>query len=240
MRTLPLVRLSKIAAVTGVLAIVVTACGNSTATPAPTQAGASSAGQTSAAPTPVASAAPSTAAPSPVASAPPATPAGSSGAAPTAFVIPSFTSDKELEATLPDTYKSLPLRKFSFTGKGLMSNASQDNADLAALLQTLGKSAEDLSYAIAADSTDTLGVSFGAYRIKGADASAWMPTLWDLAQKQTPGTVISDVNLGGKSVKRVVEPDSEDIAYAWPKGDILFLVITTSDELAADAIASMR
>lgn len=235
MRTLPLVRLSKIAAVMAVIAIAAAACGNSTATPAPTQPGASSAGQTSVAPTAVASAG-SSAAPS----AAPATQAAATGAAPTALVIPSFTSDKELEATLPDTYKNLPLRKFSFTGKDLMSNASQDNADLAALLQALGKTAEDLSYAIAADSTDTLGVSFGAYRIKGADASAWSGTLWDLAQKESPGTVSTDVNLGGKSVKRVVEPDSEDITYAWPKGDILFLVITTSDELAADAIASMR
>ncbi len=237
MRPLPLVRLSKIAAFTAVLAIVVTACGNSTATPAPTQARASSAGQASAAPTPVASTASSAAAPTAVSS---AAPAASTGAAPTALVIPSFTSDKELEATLPDTYKSLPLRKFSFTGKDLLSNANQDNADLIALLQTLGKSAEDLSYAIAADSTDTLGVSFGAYRIKGADASAWMGTLWDLAQKQNPGTALTDVNLGGRSVKRVVDPDSEDITYAWPKGDILFIVITTTDELAGDAIASIR
>ena len=237
-----------------VLALVAGACGSSAASAAPTPSSVAA----SALPTPTASAAPgqpsiaATTAPTETPSSPPAAtaepasaaPSESASAAPTvpsipSFAIPSFTSDKELEAELPDTYQGVTLKKFSFTGTTLVNATSQSGRQLLALLQSLGKTPADLSFALASDPTAKLRVTFGAYRIKGADAGSWAPTLYQGAQQQSPGTTVTDANLGGKAVKRVVNPKSTQITYTWARGDVLFIVATTTDALAGPAIAVM-
>jgi hypothetical protein len=155
------------------------------------------------------------------------------------FVLPSFTSDAELEAELPATYQGVTLKKFSLTGTHLFNSATQSSKDFLALLQSLGKTPDDLSFAVASDPAGKLGVVFGGYRIKGADAAAWAPSLYQLAVKQTAGTTVTDANLGGKAVKRIVSPKSKQITYAWPRGDVLFIVSTATDALAGPAIAVM-
>jgi hypothetical protein len=69
-------------------------------------------------------------------------------------------------------------------------------------------------------------------------ADVWVPLYLKIAEQDDPGTT-SDVNLGGRTVKRVVTPDEERISYAWTRGDIVFIVSATSDELAGPAIAAV-
>ena len=211
------------------IALVAAACGSTSPTPV---------GLGGPTPTPEPSATVPGATGNPATAVAPGSAGPASPAAPS-LALPAVTSDKDLETALPATYRGVTLRKFSFSGPSLLSGTNQSNADFRALLTTIGKSPDDLSFAIAADSANTLQVSFGAYRIKGVDAASWTGTLYELGATESPGTVTADVNLGGKSVKRVSTPDRSEITYAWPRGDVLFLVIAMTDALAADAIASM-
>ena len=217
MRIGPAGRRGLLIGVVTALAFAVGACAGTTATATPAR------------PSAAASAAPQATA----ASAPSAAPNGS-------LVPPSFASDKDLEAALPGTYQGVTLDKTSFSGTALLATTSQSNKDLLALVQALGKTPDDLSFAVASDSTNKLGIIFGAYRIKGADATAWSAGLYQIAEKGTPGSTATDANLGGRAVKRVTDPTSPQVTYAWPKGDILYIVVTTTDALAGPAIAAFQ
>ncbi len=204
------------------VAFGVGACAGTTATATPARPSVASSG----APAATAAATASTAS---------AAPTGPNGS----LVPPSFASDKDLEAALPGSYQGVTLDKTSFSGAALLATTSQSNKDLLALVQSLGKTPDDLSFAVASDSKNKLGIVFGAYRIKGADATAWSPGLYQIAENGTPGSTATDATLGGRAVKRVTDPTSPQITYAWPKGDILYIVVTTTDALAGPAIASL-
>jgi hypothetical protein len=253
-------RLASFVGLVAIVALVAGACSSSASTPAPTPSAAAptvpvatpaapvaTVQPASAPPTASVSTAPSAAASEAPSAAPSEVPPASGGApsaAPTvppvpSFAIPSFTSDKELEAALPTSYQGVTLKKFSFKGTGLVNTTSESGKQLVALLQSLGKTPDDLSLALASDPTGKLGVAFGAYRIKGADAGTWAPIFYRVSEQQTPGTTLTDVNLGGKSVKRIETPKLKDLTYAWARGDVLFFVSTTTDTLAGPAIAVM-
>jgi hypothetical protein len=224
MRIAPAGRRLLLIGLAAAFAVIAGACAGTTASPAQTTA-------------PL----PSSAAPG---STPPASSAATAGPTATfvpdpSFVPPSLSSDKDLEAALPTTYDNVVLTKSSFTGAELLTSQNQSNKDLLALVQSLGKSTPDLSFAVATDPTNTTSVVFGAYRIKGTDATAWAPQLYQIAQNGTPGSTATDVTLGGHAVKRVSDPKDPHITYAWPRGDKLFIVVTTSDDLAGPAIAAV-
>ena len=250
-----------LAATLAVLALVAAGCGSSAAPPAPTLAPAPTPASTSQSPTTAptqpgvaATAAPTEAPSTPSATEPPASVAPSDSASPASsaaataepttppipsFAIPSFTTDAELEARLPDAYQGVTLKKLSFKGTNIVDSTTQSGKQLSALLQSLGKTPADLSFAVATDPARKLGVTFGAYRIKGAAAASWAPLLYQIAEEQSPGTATTDVNLGGKDVKRITAPKVTLITYAWAEGDILFIVSTATDALAGPAIAVM-
>jgi hypothetical protein len=92
---------------------------------------------------------------------------------------------------------------------------------------------------LATDATGTLGVSFGAYRIKGADASTWLPTLATIAAKELTGTTVSQISAGGRTVTRIISPKNSQATYVWPQGDVLFIVITAEPTLLDDAVPAM-
>jgi hypothetical protein len=155
---------------------------------------------------------------------------------------PSFTVDAQLEAELPSAYQGVTLQKFSFSGTDLSTNQGQSQGikDVLALVASLGKTPADLSFAAASDPTGKVGLTFSGYRIKGADASSWAGAFYQLAQKAAPGTTVSDAHLGGKAVTRIVTPLAEGtVTYAWPDGDVLFLVHAANDAQAGPAIAVM-
>jgi hypothetical protein len=176
--------------------------------------------------------------------APAASPTPSSAAVSTpapvpSFVLPSFTSDKELEAALPDTFQGTTLKKFSFKGGDLFKNATGSSKEFLNLITSLGKTPDDLSFAVASDPTGKLGVTFGAYRIKGADASVWFPRLVEIAKRQDSTSQVSQLNLGGKDVTSLTTSAAKQITYGWPRGDVLFIVLSADKALAGQAIAAM-
>ncbi len=218
-----------------------TAAPNAASIPAATEPPATTAAPASAAPTsaPAASAAPSaepttSAAPSAATSVPTLAPIPS-------FALPSFTSDKELEARLPGSFMGVALKKLSIKGDAATNPSSTNGRHLLAVLQALGKSPNDLSIALAEDPLGKLGVTFFAERIVGADAAVWAPQLYQVAL-QDAGATVTDVNLGGRDVKKVVEPKDNTVSYAWPSGDILFVVGTKPGTTASvgDAIAAIH
>jgi len=148
--------------------------------------------------------------------------------------------DKELEAALPDSFMGVTLHKLSLKGSSALGGSTASGKQLTALLQSLGKTPNDISVAVAVDSTDKLGVTFVAERIIGVDASVWAPQLFQIEEQQAKGTTVTQTNLGGRDVSRVVEPNVDFIAYAWASGDILFVVSTKSDALAGPAIAAVH
>ena len=155
------------------------------------------------------------------------------------FAVPSFTSDKELEALLPDTYQGATLIKRSFSGSDLLKTTSPQTKPITDLLASLGKSPGDLSFAFASDAAGKLKVTFGAYRIKGVDANVWLPLLLAAASAQTPGTTTSQTNVGGRAVTRIQGPTSPQGTYLYSRGDVLFFVSSADETLVGDALAAL-
>ena len=156
------------------------------------------------------------------------------------MAIPSFTSDADLEAALPSTYKGVTLKKVSAKGTSATNPSSTGGKLFLAMIESLGKTPADLSVAFASDPSNKIGVVWDAYRIKGVDAQVWGPKYYAIAQQLTPGTTQTSVNLGGRTVKRIVTPNGTILTYAWGRGDILFIVNARSDAVAGDAIAAVR
>ena len=163
-------QLGRLAAILGVLILLVAACSN--ASPAASTGG----GATPAAATPAATAAPAT---------PPASD----------LVIPSFNADLDLEAQLPSDFCSQKVTKLSFTGPDFLAN----DATFAAVVQQLGRTPADVSIALGSVAgPECVGISLIAIRIKGADTSQF-ETLF-VAVEAKNGTPTTKTNVSGKDV----------------------------------------
>jgi hypothetical protein len=176
---------------------------------------------------------------SPASEAPPSAAAESeapASAAPsdTSLAIPSFafpSTDKELEALLPDTLCGNKVQKLSMGG-AVFDNAA--DPAFVAVLRKLGKTTSDVSFAIAA--TPSSGdCSAGIFRIKGADGGALKDAF--LAEAVTEGSTFKEVSLGGKNV--YVDPTSTSFGYAYFKGDAIIFANAGNDKDAADILAAL-
>lgn len=141
-------------------------------------------------------------------------PAGSEGAA-FSFAMPSFTSDPELEALLPDEIGGAATEKLSMSGTDLIGEGS--GQDLAVILTQFGKQPSDLSAGLAG----AAGIDIIAYRVQGIDANALFQAFLQLIGNED--NVVSDANLGGKSIKKIVTIEG-DTSYVYASGDVLFIV----------------
>jgi hypothetical protein len=186
-------------------------------------AGAPTAVAASEAPTTAVSAAPSEVAPSAAA----ASEAASSVAIPS-FAFPS--TDKELEALLPATLCGKKVQKLSIGGD-MFSNAA--DPEFKAVLQKLGKSPSDVSFAIAAPTAAGSDCTAGIFRIKGADGGALKEAF--LAEAAKEGSKFEVKSIGGRDV--YVDPTSDSIQYAYFKGDAVIFVGAPSESDAATIIA---
>lgn len=167
---------------------------------------------------------------SPASEAPPSSAAQSDAP----VVIPSFafpSTDKELEALLPDTLCGAKTQKLSMGGA--VFDKAADPA-FVAMLKTLGKTTSDVSLAIAAP-TNSGGCSAGIFRIKGADGAALKDAF--LAESVTQGNTFTQVSLGGKTV--YVDPKSTSFGYAYFKGDAIIFASADNDKDAAAIIAAL-
>lgn len=146
------------------------------------------------------------------------------------FTLPS--ADKELEDLLPDDVGGATITKASMQGSDLVG---EPDSDLSQVLGQLGKGADDISAAFGNGG----GVSLAAYRLKGVDANTLLTAFVQLLSADEAPTV-TDANVGGKAVKKVVTADMT--SYVYTKGDVLFTVGTSGDgteAAVAEAISKL-
>ena len=176
-------------------ATFIAACGGTTATTAPTTAGA-------------ASDAP--------ASVVPATQAPSSGLPGFSFDLPN--EDTELEGLLPDEIGGVAVTKVSMGGDTFMQGGT-GSEDMQNMLTALGKTPADLSVAFGSSPSAVVL----AFRVKGVDASKIYEAVVK-AQGTTDVANITDVNVGGKPAKKIVDSDTSTTTYLYLTGDALLTV----------------
>lgn len=178
-----------------------------------------------------ASVAPTSAAPSAASEAPSEAPSATASEA----AIPSFafpSTDKELEALLPDTLCGQKVQKLSMGGAVF---ASASDPSFQAILKRVGKSAADVSLAIAAPLTASNSCSAGIFRIKGADGGALKDAF--LAEATKEGNTFTVTSISGKDV--YVDPTSDSLGYAYFKGDAIIFAGADNDKDAASIIAAL-
>jgi len=159
-----------------------------------------------------------------------AAPSETASAAPS-LLLPSFSlpsSDKELEALLPDTVCGLPAVKLSMTGSDFEAAA---DPEFKAVLDKLGKTADDVSFAVAGGGADCAA---GVFRVKGADPNKFREYFIDESIKT--GATYTEAVVGGKAV--LVATDA-DFGYGYFKGDALFFVTAPTEAEAAEILAAL-
>jgi hypothetical protein len=219
------------------LVVLVGAC-SSAATPSPT-----------AAPTPEPTPAP-TAAPASASATPEAPASAAATSEPSTAAQPSdlgsfgalMHGDPNLEAALPDKVGSTALQKLSFKGDSSFLGAAGQSSQMQSIqaaLAGLGKSMSDVGIAIAVPVDTSAGdsISVGAYQIAGVDASAFWGAMQSAFAKAASDAQVSDANVGGKSVKKVVATDTT--TYIYPHGDTLFFVSGKDDSLVSQALSQL-
>ena len=192
-------------------ALVVVACGSSAATTAPTAP-------------PVTQAPPTQASPSEP---------GSSGGLPGfSFVLPSFSSDADLEAMFPDSLGGAPLTVQSMSGADFMAMGG-GSQDVEKALQDLGKTPADLSVGFGGNASMTIF----AFRIKGVPADQF---LGKYLSSTAVGSTVTDASFAGKTVKKVAT-GSQASVYIYLSGDILWTVggNAPTDALLTEAFSKL-
>lgn len=151
------------------------------------------------------------------------------------FQMPSFTADLELEALLPNEIGGEAVDKGSMSGGDLIGDGT-GTENIQAILTQFGKTPADLSVAFG----DAAGVNFLIYRVRGIDANALFQAFLTIVN--TDGTTVSDANVGGKSVKKLLTANGET-SYIYASGDVLFTVEADADTAPAlldEAFSKLR
>jgi len=210
----------------GLIALAVVAligCSSSAASSAP-----ASAAPESAAPS---AAAPSAAAPSEAAASQAAPSEAAASQLVPGFSLPS--SAKDLEALIPDKVCGATVTKLSMKGSEVFSQGA--DTTVTAVLQSLGKTVDDVSAAAGFVMSGDSGCGVFIFRIKGASEGQLTDVFQKLADSE--GTKFEQVSLGGRTVYKTTTEDKP--SYVWIKGDGLFSVSADTADNAASIISQM-
>jgi hypothetical protein len=150
--------------------------------------------------------------------------------------VPSFAAGaaSDLEAMLPDQAGGVTFTKLSFDGANMgMLSGSIDTTEIDPLLKKYGKTLADVSIAMAtpADSSATATGTLIAIRIKG------VPAAEILGLTNTDLSSMTKTTIGGKDVYSEGGGGMNVIVY--PKDDVLFEVVLTSDAVAKEVLAKL-
>ena len=149
------------------------------------------------------------------------------------FAIPSFTlpsSDKALEALIPDQICGTEPLKGSLTGEQVFAGSTKDAAVVAAL-QSMGKTKADVSAAFGITTSTDCGVAI--IRVNGASESDLKRVF--LASAASSGTTYTEDSVGGKAV---LSDDPTGFSYTYFKGDGIFTVKADTKQHAADILSA--
>jgi hypothetical protein len=175
-------------------------------------------------------------------SAPATTPAPASAAAPSAAaasapagsgpLLPSFNADTDLEAQLPTDFCNQKTMKYSFAGGEFLAS----DAEFAAVVNQLGRSAADVSVATAGVAgPECVDIQMFALRIKGANQGQFEQLF--VASQGQQGPAPSKTNVAGKDVWTYT--DSSGANYVYFKGDTAFGVTAPTAADAAKGLAAL-
>ncbi len=146
------------------------------------------------------------------------------------FSFPS--SDKELEALIPNPMCGQKVQKLSMSGAQVFSNSADPS--FVAALQALGKTVNDVSAAAGFPLQADAHCSVTIIRIKGADEGALRQVFKDQAAKD--GTTYQEVTVAGKTVA-TADPTKFD--YTYVKGDGVIIVTADSQKNAEELLSAL-
>jgi hypothetical protein len=138
---------------------------------------------------------------------------------PPSIVIPSFGSDEELEAMVPDTIGGNLVVKSSVTGIGIRNMPG--GAVVEGQLGTLGATVDDVSAAFGSAGDAAAPILVIAYRIDGVSADEVLEALVDALQAGSGGEV-TQTKVAGRDVQQVVAGDGT--TYVYLADDVLFVI----------------
>jgi len=131
--------------------------------------------------------------------------------------LASFHGAQDLEALLPDAIAGVPVIKASVTGTDFMSTLG-GSEELGSALTALGKTPADLSVAFGSAGTGTIF----AFQVNGVPGAQILSALF---AAQSEGSTVTDVTLGGKSVKKVIASGETTASYIYSAGDVVFVTL---------------
>ena len=140
------------------------------------------------------------------------------------------STDKALEALIPDEMCGQKVQKLSMSGSAF----EQADPEFVQLLAALGKTPADVSMAAGGIQSGSK-CSAGIFKVKGADPAQFKQDFLDAAAKN--GDHYTEKSLGGKTV--LSGPTSKNVQYGYFKGDALIFVMADSDADAATVIAAL-
>ncbi len=185
---------------------------------------------------------------------PTASPSESAAATQSGVALPSFTlpnNAPELEALLPDEIGGVKMLKSSYNYQDFISKDAQNNQEFIAFLNHLGAQPSDVSVATATPDPKDPGVAADptkltflfAFRVKGADSTKLQDEMKTAMASGSSSTVTwAAQTVGGKQVQAgqtISDSEVNETTYLYTVADIVFAVVSTSPDSAADALSKL-
>ena len=142
----------------------------------------------------------------------------------------------DLEALLPDKLNETALTTESDTGDAVLDAWTRV---MVTFLTKVGKTPADLELAQAYDAASGLDVSVMAFRLKGVPAADLQQAVSDGLIAGSPALEKSVVTLSGKEVTKLASAEDGWNTYLYPKGDVVYVVGTSDETLAATALSTI-
>jgi hypothetical protein len=142
-------------------------------------------------------------------------------------------ADAGLEALLPGQLGGVPLAKYSLTATEFVRPEVRARFDQ--FLAVLGASEGDVSLAVAIDPSTQLDGSISALRIRDAETGALLQAYLDAEAAQPSPSSTTPVTIGGRAATKATSTTTAGTTtrFIYAAGDVLFIVATSDDELAA-------
>jgi hypothetical protein len=227
------------------MTVLLAACGTTGGAPtAPGSVAPPTPGATATAPGPAQATGIETSAPSAVTSTPSATPTGGAAASPTAEPSAAASLSADLESLMPTEIAghTMTIEPASDPVWSLL-NLWNDEGIGRDLLDSLGKSEDDIDVVFSYTEADVPQIIVNAYRVAGADGEALKDGMVAeyLAMFEEHGAVITETTLGGKDVS-VMSTENAPAGvgeHFYAVGDVVFSVSANPPEWVEDALQAL-
>ena len=142
----------------------------------------------------------------------------------------------DLGATLPKTFSGEAITPTTLSGDSALAGSDVFSRTLRDTVARAGKSPSDVSVARAVTSNGDLVF---AIRVAGADSSALVSTYETLWGENVPGLRTAALNLGGKETRQLIAPGGVRRVYLYGREDVLYVVASSEDAVAAEALKAL-